>query len=108
MTKRCYHIEHQRLVTGEGYRACEPHRACRVVIIETTNVPRKGGRKAYQIKRNVQVFSGSAMCLRARALLDSLTAKTKPKPHKPNVLFRSLTILEYDSINNRTCEEGSY
>lgn len=99
MTKRCYHIEPQRLVPGEGYKPCEPHRACRVLVIETTAVPRSRNRRAYQVKKTVANFGGSAMMLRAKQECDWLTARTAKKPERPGAIWgRSCTINEYNQI----------
>lgn len=108
-SRRTYAVQHQRLVVGQGYTECEPHRACRAVIIETTSVPGKHGRKPYHIKRNYEIFTGPAMTYRARLTLDGLTSKTKGKPKEQKAyLYRSLTIVEYDRATSHHRDEGSY
>lgn len=114
MPKKTYHIEHQRLVAGEGYCQCQPHAASRVVVIETTLVPAKNGRKRYFFRKNVQVFSGGGAAARADRLCAALTASTKRSPRifdrfrQRGVYARSCTIKEYDEIMDRKREEGSY
>jgi len=98
VSRRVYSLQPQRLQPGEGYIACEPHRACRVVIIETTFVPPKRGRRAYHIKRKVATFSGSGAMLRAQLELDSLIGRSKPSTdRRRGVWGRSMTRLEYDN-----------
>lgn len=109
MTQRCYHIEPQRLRPDHGYVACEPHRATRFVVIETTSVPKRLGRRAYQIKKNVGIFSGSGAHLQARYCCDGYTARTKPRPStytRPEPLARSCTRAEYDAIIERSKGNG--
>lgn len=99
MSSKTYTIEHQRLVPSKGYRPCEPHQACRVVIREVTVFRRNG--KSYRIERNYRVFSGTAAALQARLELDRLVPKTKarqPNDQRPRKIWgRSLTIDEYNA-----------
>jgi hypothetical protein len=110
MSNRTYTLEPQRLIEGKGYVACEQHRASRIVIVEVTKVPAKQGRRSYFIRRNHQIYSGSAMLLRARQDLDVLVRGTKRRdePKSGKIWGRSLTIKEYDAVMNRKREEGSY
>lgn len=100
MSNLHYHIEPQRLSReGGGYKPCEPHQACRFVVIETKTIPSRLGRRRHHIKRNVEIFTGSAAHLRARHLCDSLTARSGPKPERPRGIWgRSCTIEEYNRI----------
>jgi hypothetical protein len=75
---------------------------------ETTLVPGRAGRKPYRITRTLETFYGSGMMLAARATLDRLTCRTKPKPTKRGIYARSLTIAEYDEVMRRTRYQGSY
>ena len=108
MTSKTYTIEHQRLVTGRGYVACEPHRACRVAIKEITSFRRNGQR--YRTERTYRIFSGTAASLQARMELDRLIggAKSMRAKQERKIWGRSLTIAEYDELMNSKREEGSY
>lgn len=108
MTRRAYSIECQRIIKGEGYVPCDPHRAKRVVVIETTFVPAKAGRKPYQTKRMIAAYSGSAMLAQAKATKDSLVRRAQPKPADRKIIGRSCTIAEYDQIMRQRRETGSY
>jgi hypothetical protein len=108
MTRRTYTLQPERLKAGQGYVPCEPHQASRVVVRETTLVPGRAGRKPYRITRTLETFYGSGMMLAARATLDRLTCRTKPKPTKRGIYARSLTIAEYDEVMRRTRYQGSY
>lgn len=108
MTRRTYCVQPQRLKAGSGYVPCEPHQACRVIVLETTFVPKKLGRRAYQTKRIVGNFSGSGMMLSAKLLCDQKTGRSASRPASRGVYARSLTIAEYDEVMKRTRETGSY
>jgi hypothetical protein len=112
MAKKTYSIEPQRLMISSGYVPCEPHQACRVVIIETTSVPPKGGRKAYHIKKVIEQFHGPSALERAAAACARYTHRSTPRPsirEKASKLWgRSLTINEYDALLERKRFEGSY
>jgi hypothetical protein len=108
MTRRTYCVQPQRLAVGKGYVPCEPHQACRVIVLETTFIPRKLGRRAYQTKRIVGNFSGSGMMMQAKLECNRLTGRSQPKPQPRGVWGRSLTIAEYDEVMRRSRETGSY
>lgn len=98
MAKRTYTMEFQRLLPSKGYTSCLEHQASRCVILEITSFPAKRGRRPYRVTRNYAIFSGSAMRLRAQALLDRLVASTRAKPaRQPGIWGRSLTTEEFDA-----------
>ncbi len=96
MTRRSFTLEPQRLVPDAGYRPCEPHQACRVVIKEITIVPASKGRRSYRIEKNHAIFCGSGMMLRARLELDVLIRGTNPRPRPTSEPWgRSLGLAQY-------------
>jgi hypothetical protein len=98
MARRTYTLEPQRLVTGRGYVACEPHAAARIVILEITSVPAKGGRKPYRITRKAGEFFGPGALARATERLATLTRGTAARPARDRGIWgRSLTTAEYNA-----------
>jgi hypothetical protein len=69
-----------------------------VVIKQITCVPLKAGRKRQRIERIHATFYGSGMMLSARATLDSLTARSAPRPKERKLWGRSLTLAEYNEV----------
>ena len=98
MARRTYSLHPQRLQLGEGYVPCEPHRASRIVIVETTSVPGKHGRRPYHTKRTVSVFSGAGAMLRARLELDGLIGRSTARTERRAAWGRSCTSEEYNRI----------
>lgn len=101
MPRRTYTLEFQR-PGPSGWTSCLEHQARRVAIIETTHVPRKLGRRAYQIKRVVAKFSGSAMRLNAERLLNRYKQNASPRPPRERGVWgRSCTTEEYLRIQEQ-------
>lgn len=99
MSRRTYTIEPQRLLAGSGYIPCEPHQASRIVILEITIIPPRGGRKRqHRIIKKVDEFHGAEALQRATERLGLLTRGTNPRPKSVKIWGRSLTRLEYDEV----------
>lgn len=109
-SRKTYCIEPQRLIAGSGYVLCQPHAACRFVIVETTKVPSTHGRKTYSIKRNYHIFSGRGAEARAQQLVDRLCRRQQPSDtfRGRKIWGRSLTTVEYDEVMRRRNPLGSY
>lgn len=101
MPKKTYTLECQRSIPGQGCVPCEPHQASRIVILEVTVVPAKGGRPRQRISRNFRMFYGAGGLAEAREMIDRLTRGTLPRPKTPGIWGRSCTQAEYNDIMSR-------